>query len=164
MKRDKVMIDTATRWSLESYCRKRQVGAVIAKDGHIIATGFNGTVSGMKNDCEETVAKCLKCEDIRDKSRIGKQCPNCDLFVRYKKYKKSSEFVIHAEQNAILDCAKRGISTQDATMYCTHGACKNCAKLIAGAGIVRFVHLNDYKDLEGVAFLKKCGIEVIKLK
>ena len=52
-KYDKAMIETAFIWSKESYCRRKKVGAVIAKEGRIISIGYNGTISGFDNCCED---------------------------------------------------------------------------------------------------------------
>lgn len=71
-------------------------------------------------------------------------------------------FVIHAEANAILKCARNGHSCDGASLYLTHSPCKDCSKLILQAGIKKLVFLEEYKDLSGLEFLKKGGIEIIK--
>tara|TARA_B100001093_G_C26723899_1_gene969056 strand:+ start:496 stop:984 length:489 start_codon:yes stop_codon:yes gene_type:complete len=53
---------------------------------------------------------------------------------------------VHAEQNAITDCAKRGISTNGATAYITHYPCLYCAKILTAAGIIQIKYLYDYKN------------------
>lgn len=53
---------------------------------------------------------------------------------------------IHAECNAIADCANRGVSCKDATIYVTHHPCINCFKIIAASGIKHIKYLNDYKN------------------
>lgn len=73
-------------------------------------------------------------------------------------------YVLHAEANAILKCAKHGVSCNGATLYLTHSPCKDCSKLIHQAGIKRVVYLNQYKDTEGLVFLKKAKVEVEKIK
>ncbi len=55
---------------------------------------------------------------------------------------------VHAEQNAITDCAKRGISTDQAIAYITHYPCLHCAKLLVAAGIKEIKYLFDYKNDE----------------
>jgi dCMP deaminase len=72
-------------------------------------------------------------------------------------------FVIHAEQNAILKCAKWGHSCDGATMYLTYSPCKDCSKSIFQSGIKRVVYQNEYKDLDGINFLKSSGIIVEKI-
>lgn len=53
---------------------------------------------------------------------------------------------VHAEQNAVTDAARRGISIDGATAYITHFPCINCAKILAAAGIKKIIYLNDYKN------------------
>ncbi|MEC4112944.1 deoxycytidylate deaminase [Myroides pelagicus] len=72
-------------------------------------------------------------------------------------------YVLHAEANAILKVARSTQSCQDATLYITMSPCKDCSKLIHQAGIKRVVYLEGYKDLEGVEFLVKAGVEVVHL-
>jgi dCMP deaminase len=72
-------------------------------------------------------------------------------------------YTIHAEANAILKCAKWGNSCNGSTLYLTHSPCKECSKLILQAGIIRVVYIEDYKDLDGVEFLKMSKVEVEKL-
>ena len=133
-KYDETMLATAKLFSELSYCTKAQVGAVIAKDGRILATGYNGTVSGHDNCCEIEIDGVLK----------------------------TSPFTVHAEQNVISYCAKNGIATDGATMYITLSPCQLCAKLIVQAGIKRVVFLDLYKDTSGLKFLKDCNIEILK--
>lgn len=73
-------------------------------------------------------------------------------------------YVIHAEANAILKCAKHGHSCDGATIYQTHSPCKECSKLILQSGIKRVVYSEDYKDSEGIDFLKSSGIKVDKIE
>ena len=73
-------------------------------------------------------------------------------------------YVLHAESNAILKCAKYGRSTDGSTLYITHSPCIECAKLIIQAGIIRVVYLEDYRKAEGLELLKKAGINVEKFE
>ena len=73
-------------------------------------------------------------------------------------------YELHAEANAILKVAASTQSCKGATLYITLSPCKNCSKLIHQAGIVRVVYGQAYKDLSGVNFLKKAGIEVTHLQ
>lgn len=50
---DKAYLRLASEWAKLSHCRRRQVGAIIVKDGTIIADGFNGTPTGFENECED---------------------------------------------------------------------------------------------------------------
>lgn len=72
-------------------------------------------------------------------------------------------YVLHAEANAILKVASSTQSCQDATLYITMSPCRDCSKLIHQAGINRVVFLEGYKDMEGIEFLKKAGVEVVHI-
>jgi len=149
-----VMIGCAKLWADQSYCVKKKVGAVLADEGRIVATGYNGTVKGKDNVCE--IPEFVETEeDIR---LAPFYCP-----VKKKHYKlKTSPFTMHAEQNVIAFCAKQGISTDGLTMYITLSPCATCAKLMVQAGITKVIYLEEYKDTSGIEFLKECNVEVIK--
>lgn len=55
---------------------------------------------------------------------------------------------VHSEVNAISDCAKRGVSTDNSIIYITHYPCINCFKTIASCGIKKIIYLDDYKNDE----------------
>ncbi len=69
-------------------------------------------------------------------------------------------YVLHAEANAILMVASTTQSCEGATLYLTRSPCRECSKLIHQAGIRRVVYATEYKDLSGVEFLRKAGVEV----
>lgn len=149
-KYDKSMIFTAKIVSNHSYCKRKKVGALLVKDNRIIATGYNGTIAGIDNDCE------LMCDKCNGTGKINQQkCENCNGLGRI-----TNEFVLHAEQNVIAYAAKNGISTNDTTMYITLAPCKICAKLMIQAGVTRIVYSEKYRDMSGVDFLNKLGIKV----
>ena len=71
---------------------------------------------------------------------------------------------VHAEQNAITDCAARGVMVKGATAYITHYPCINCAKILAAAGIKKIFYMNDYKNDENVSnILKSVNIEITNI-
>ena len=53
---------------------------------------------------------------------------------------------VHAEQNALCDCAKRGVSCDGATAYITHYPCIICTRLLLAAGIKKIKYIDDYKN------------------
>ena len=65
---------------------------------------------------------------------------------------------IHAEQNAIVDCAKRGVSCNNSIAYITHFPCINCLKLLIQAGIKKIYYINDYKN--DIELIKKLNITI----
>jgi dCMP deaminase len=68
---------------------------------------------------------------------------------------------LHAELNAIIKCDYNFPKKKH--MYCTHSACRNCAKIIINSGIKKFVFRELYRDTSGIDLLKDCGIEVINI-
>ncbi len=72
-------------------------------------------------------------------------------------------YVLHAEANAILKVANSTQSCKDATLYITLSPCKECSKLIHQSGIKKVVYAQKYKDISGLTFLEKAGVEVIYL-
>ncbi len=77
---------------------------------------------------------------------------------------KTKWYVLHAEANAILKVAKSTQSCENATLYITMSPCRDCSKLIHQSGIVRVVYQNSYKDLAGIEFLKRAGVEVVQIE
>lgn len=115
----------------QSYCIKRHVGAIIVKEGAIISTGFNGTISGFENVCEY-------------RNEAGKL--------------KTKPDVLHAEANAITKVACSTISTEGATIYVTCSPCIECAKLIIQSKIARVVYNTMFSKSEGLELLKKANV------
>lgn len=71
---------------------------------------------------------------------------------------------VHAEQNAISDAARRGVSLENSTIYITHFPCINCAKILAAAGVSCIKYHRDYRNDELVKeILDECNIRVEKL-
>ncbi|MEG6567097.1 dCMP deaminase family protein [Thermoanaerobacterium saccharolyticum] len=127
-----------------STCLRRQVGAVIVKDKHIISTGYNGAPTGLKH-CEEV--GCMR-ESLNIPS--GERHELCRG--------------THAEQNAIIQAALNGVSTKDATIYISASPCSMCAKMIINAGIKRVVYEGDYPDNLSFEYLKEASVEVVKME
>ena len=122
----------ATEWAKLSYCKRKQVGALIVKVRMIISDVYNGTPSGFENRCEDDEGN-------------------------------TQWFVLHAEANAILKLARSTQSAKDATLYLTLSPCKECSKLILQAGIKKLVYVDNYKDNDGIAFLRNHGIEILQV-
>lgn len=71
---------------------------------------------------------------------------------------------VHAEQNAISDAARRGVSLEGTTAYVTHFPCINCAKILAAAGIRLIKYHRDYRNDDLVKdLLRESGIELVQL-
>ena len=123
------------------YQENRKIGAVIVKNKRIMTTGYNGAPAGLKT-CKER-GECL-----RRKLGIasGTRAEVC--------------YAIHAEQNAIIQAAKLGVSIDGATLYCTHQPCSVCARMIINAGIVRVVYQEGYPDAFTLELFEEAGIQL----
>ena len=140
---DKRFIEMAKFVSTWSSCLRRSVGAVIVRDKRILSTGYNGAASGI-NSCVE------RKECLRDKLKIesGTRQEMC--------------YAIHAEQNAIVQAARMGVSLENATIYITHQPCSMCARMIINSGIKRIVYLEGYPDKFSLELLESANIELEK--
>ncbi len=123
-------------------CLRRKVGAIIVKDKCILATGYNGPPTGLPH-CDE-LGGCL-----RDKLNV----PSGE--------RHEISRAVHAEQNAIIQAARFGVSIDGATMYVTNHPCFICAKMIINAGIKKIVVKEGYPDELSKEMLKEAGIEVV---
>ena len=147
IKWDKRFIEIANTVSTWSTCVRnhRQVGSVIVKDKRILTTGYNGAPAGVKSCVERGL--CL-----RDKLGIasGTRQEMC--------------YAIHAEQNAIIQAAKLGVSVEGATIYVTHRPCSICTKMIINSGIKRIVFAQNYPDEFSMELLRDTDIEFCEYK
>jgi dCMP deaminase len=73
-------------------------------------------------------------------------------------------YVLHAEANAITKLARSNNSSVGATLYITMSPCRECSKLIHQAGISRVVYRDEYKDPQGLDFLRSAGVELVHLE
>ena len=123
-----------------STCRRHRVGAVAVKNKHILATGYNGAPSGLKD--------CLELGCLRDEQGIpsGERQEICRG--------------IHAEQNVIIQASLHGVSLEGSTIYCTHTPCVLCAKMLVNAKIGRYVSFGKYNDSAFINLFKEAGIEL----
>lgn len=152
--------------SQESKCCSWKVGAVIEKNGRIVATGYNGSPAGGTNCCdhaEENGWLIKKHSGLRQDgifpTKIGL---NTKFREQHSEWSKNNE--IHAELNAILFAARNGTSIEGATMYVTLSPCADCAKAIAQSGIRKLVYAETYdRNKPGWdKILVDSGIEVFK--
>ncbi|MFJ8262230.1 ComE operon protein 2 [Rummeliibacillus sp. NPDC094406] len=120
--------------ALRSTCTRLSVGATIVRDKRIIAGGYNGSISG-------------------DDHCIDKGCYVVDNHcVR----------TVHAEVNALLQCAKYGTPTNGADLYVSHFPCLPCTKSIIQAGIKNLYYATDYKNNPyAVELLEQAGVNIV---
>ena len=136
---DTYFIEITKIVATRSTCLRRQVGAVIVKDNHIITTGYNGAPKGMAH-CVD-LGGCM-----REKLKIpsGTRQELCRA--------------THAEQNAIIQAAVLGVSIDGGTCYVTDSPCSLCAKMLINAGIKRVVFIGKYPDELAMDFFHEAGV------
>jgi dCMP deaminase len=134
-------MDVAERFAQLSSAKRLQVGAIVVKDDRIISIGYNGMPSGWDNCCEHTIQH----------HELG----TCTTVTKPE--------VLHAESNAVSKLAKNSESGLGATMFVTHSPCMDCAKLIYQSGIATVYYKHDYRSTQGIQFLEKSKLEVIKV-
>ena len=148
MKHDEFYMSVAQAASMNSFAKRKKVGACIVTRNQVLLSGWNGTPSGLDNDCEYTVP-----EEYDYDSRTW--TPEQVLTRRE---------VIHAEINALAKAAREGVSTLGSTLYCTLSPCVECAKVLIQAGVSEVIYEEDYRDQAGKELLKKCGVLVLQIK
>ncbi len=137
---DEYCLKIASVVAERSTCRRHHMGAIAVRDKHILATGYNGAPSGLKD--------CLELGCLRDEHGIpsGERTEICRG--------------IHAEQNVIIQGSLHGVSLEGSTIYCTHTPCVLCAKMLANAKIKRFISFGRYVDNTFIELFRDAGIEV----
>jgi dCMP deaminase len=133
---DETFIKIAGLWALRSTCDRANIGAVLARDGRHVASGYNGAPPGMRH-CDH---------------RGGTDDPN------------NCTRANHAERNVIAFAARYGVSTNGATLYATHSPCLACGLELIAAGITRLVFDKPYRisdpGYSGVGIMIEAGVDV----
>ena len=143
MLNDKNYINIAIELATASKCVSKQVGAVIVKDGRILSTGYNGTPPAYENCCDYWKGEYTK-----------------------EHHDWSKTYEIHAEMNAIIWAARKGISIENATIYVTLEPCSECSKNLIASGIKRIVYKSSYEHTNSeivTKFLKANNVLIEKL-
>lgn len=135
---DEYFLKIASVVAERATCQRHHVGAVAARDKHILATGYNGAPAGLHD--------CLEMGCLRNELKIpsGTRHEICRG--------------IHAEQNVIIQASLHGVSIAGATIYCTHTPCILCAKMLVNARIERFVSMGKYADDQFIKLFAEAGI------
>ena len=123
---DEYFMEMAHLVAKRSTCLRRNVGAILVKDKHILSTGYNGAPKGLKH-CSEV--GCLRKELGIPSGERHEICRG-----------------LHAEQNAIIQAAVFGISIKNSVLYCTNTPCVVCAKMLINAGVKEIVYSGEYPD------------------
>jgi dCMP deaminase len=131
---DEYFIAMADLAARRSTCPRRQVGAVLVRNDRVIATGYNGAVRGAPH-CSEV--GCLM---------VDGHCVRA----------------VHAELNAILQCAVTGTSSAGTRLFTTSFPCVACAKAAVQAGVVAVVYRSAYADPNSAEVLRAGGVRLFR--
>ena len=140
---DKLFMEKAYEQAEKSVCLRAKVGAVIVRDGEVIAQGYNNMAGGI-NDCAESGC-------IRDIMHIpsGQRREVCRA--------------ICAEQLAISEAARNGVKLDGGIAYITTYPCHICAKLLVSSGISEIIYDKEYPDELSKNFLEEAGVNIRKI-
>jgi len=135
-KLDAVYMKMAQEFSKNSKAVRLKVGAMIVTTSGVILPGYNGTPSGLSNECEHK---------------------NPDGILTTK-----SE-VIHAELNCVLKAASEGVSIKGSDVFITHSPCLQCSSMLIQSRVKRVVFGRHYRDDSGIILLKQAGVTTEQL-
>lgn len=139
---DEYFMEIAHTVSKRATCDRGRSGCVIARDRQILVTGYVGSPKGLPH-CDDTGHQMKKV--LHEDGHTTMHC------VR----------TVHAEQNAICQAARLGISIEGATLYCRMTPCRVCAMLIINCGIKRVVCEKKYHaGLESEQMFAEAGVEI----
>lgn len=135
---EEYFMDLAKNVATRGTCDRAYVGCVLVNnDNRIVSTGYNGSVAGNPH-CDEIG------HTMRDNHCIA---------------------TIHAEMNALLYCAKEGISVKGCTCYVTHFPCLNCTKALIQSGISAIYYNEGYRiDDYALELLRRNNISYTQIK
>ena len=140
---DEYFIEMSKLVSTRSNCVSRKVGAVITVDNQVVSTGYNGAPKGIEH-CVDRNGCLRKINHIES----GTRQEICRA--------------VHAEQNAIISAAVKGVSIKGGTLYVNTYPCSICARMLINAEIKRIVYDSDYQDPLSKELLQESKIEVVK--
>jgi dCMP deaminase len=131
--KDDYYMSIAKTVALRSNCVGRSVGAVVVRGDRIVATGYNGTASGLTNCLDGGCTRCVNREQFPSGTAY-------DLCI-----------CVHAEANAIASAARHGIALEGGTLYTTDQPCFSCAKELIQVGIALVLYTVAWTPDERVA-------------
>lgn len=135
--RHAVLMHMAEAQAERGTCSRAQVGVVIAREGRVLVTGYNGAPAGMLH-CNHNPANFI------DQLPAEAGCLTS----------------VHAEANAVAYAARFGVALEGATLYTTYTPCLACAQIIINAGIRGVVALHAYRLTTGVDLIRQAGLSM----
>ena len=139
---DEYFMEVCEAISKRATCDRGRSGCVIARGNQLLVTGYVGAPSGLPH-CDDEGHQFKKM--LHDDGQITTHCTR----------------TVHAEQNAICQAARLGISIEGGTLYCRMTPCRTCAMLIINCGLVRVICQRRYQDAnDSEAMFEAAGISL----
>jgi dCMP deaminase len=155
------LMEIAFTVSKRSTCSRRNNGAVIADSkGVVLSTGYNGSLSGFPHcdhDCNCGV-DLYNSHVEYDSYRYNDHHEYCPAHPDNK-----CQIAVHAEANSVYFAARKGVSVEGCTIFCTTEPCVKCAEAIIQSGISKVVYKQEYTDHSGLELLNKASVEVERI-
>ena len=140
---DEYFLELADAASRRATCDRGKSGCVIVRDKQVLATGYVGSPAGLPH-CDD--AGHLMKKVVQENGEMSEHCLR----------------TVNAEQNAICQASKRGISIEGATVYQRMTPCRTCAMLLINCGIKKVVYERKYQLAEeSEQLLAEAGIELV---
>lgn len=141
---DHYFMNIAEQVKMRCSCMSAKKGAIVVREKMIISTGYNGTPKSITHCTQGGCPRCTARHLGKIKSGVySEPCICC-----------------HSEENAIIQAAYNGTSTNGSVMYTTFTPCTSCAKMIINAGIKEVVAKVKYPDEVGTKLLKEAGVKL----
>lgn len=136
MKHQNFYMGVAELAAQNSHATRKKVGCCIVTKNKTLLTGWNGTVAGDSNECEEYIV-------------VGE-------FMGLPKHELVTKSTVsHSEMNAISKAARDGVSLVGSTLFVTLSPCIECSKMIIQSGVKKVVYKEEYRDVKGIEFLER---------
>ena len=178
--REQMLMDVAKVVARRGTCSRAQVGVVFAREGRILATGYNGAPRGIAHCVHESYTIPTERELVEGDSwyheipewarnlwgeSLGFVSAGKTWYWDGKTASSSPKCTVveHAERNAIAFSAREGIRLGNSDVYCTHAPCEDCARALLGTGIDSLTFETPYRLTQGVELLRGSGVEVMRL-
>lgn len=145
--RDEVCMEMARAVGQRGTCTRLQVGVVIAMEGRVLSTGYNGAPAGMPHCNHE-------CNCDRRHAGVGIHADFCPAHD-----KNLCTISVHAEVNAVAFAARHGVAIGGADLYTTFSPCLNCALLLINSGLRQIFYGEDFYRKDGLELLERSGID-----
>lgn len=181
---DDVLMRCAFAWADRGTCTLAQVGAVIARDGRVLSSGYNGAPQGLAHCVHETYVvprvipdgsfppwvvvaaerltevDYVNLADVFTYGTTLRRDNDTYTVTRGGQPAPTCQIAVHAEANAVAFAALNGVPLLGATLYTTLAPCLACAQLIVQAGIGRVVAARPYRLSAGIDLLRSAEVEI----